>query len=163
MGALTMVGSLGSMVTGIISNFQNAKQETTLNAIEENTRYSKAYLGGHDNNGGILNVSWLIKENTEYAYQSLDSVKTSLWQMIPMLSDLAWIWTPKIEGWVNSMNTHLSEMKPNIAKLEGIYDEMKGLRYDMTQIIKVNVEGFGSNREIGNEIARALRTQGALA
>jgi len=61
------------------------------------------------------------------------------------------------------MNTHLSDMKPNIAKLEGIYDEMKGLRYDVTQIIKVNVEGFGSNRDIGMEIASALRTQGALA
>ena len=38
------VASVGSLVTGIISNFQNARQENTLNAIEGNTRYAMKYL-----------------------------------------------------------------------------------------------------------------------
>ena len=43
-GALGAIGSIGGMISGIIGNFQNARQETTLNAIEESTRYVKSYL-----------------------------------------------------------------------------------------------------------------------
>ena len=43
-GIVTAVGSAVSAVTGVISNFQNARQETTLNAIEWNTRKSSLHL-----------------------------------------------------------------------------------------------------------------------
>jgi hypothetical protein len=43
-GVLGAIGSIGGMISGIVGNFQNARQETTLNAIEESTRYMKSYL-----------------------------------------------------------------------------------------------------------------------
>ncbi len=43
-GIIGAVGSVGSMISGIIGNFQNARQETTLNAIEWNTRKSSLHL-----------------------------------------------------------------------------------------------------------------------
>lgn len=39
MGAIGAIAAVGTLITGIIGNFQNARQETTLNAIEHNTRY----------------------------------------------------------------------------------------------------------------------------
>jgi hypothetical protein len=53
MGTLGAIGSIGSMVSGIIGNFQNARQETTLNAIEENTRFAMIILGGAGQDSGI--------------------------------------------------------------------------------------------------------------
>lgn len=43
-GILGAVGSIGSMVSGIIGNFQSARQEGTLNAIEHEVRYSQIHL-----------------------------------------------------------------------------------------------------------------------
>jgi tape measure domain-containing protein len=43
-GWVGAIGSAVSAVSGVIGNFQNARQETTLNAIEESSRYIKNYL-----------------------------------------------------------------------------------------------------------------------
>ena len=53
MGTITAIAGVGTMISSIIGNFQAAKQETTLNAIEHNTRYSMMYLGERGD-GGIL-------------------------------------------------------------------------------------------------------------
>lgn len=45
LGWANFAANVGSMISGIIGNFQNARQETTLNAIEENTRISAIHLG----------------------------------------------------------------------------------------------------------------------
>jgi len=45
MATIGAIGSIGTMISSIIGNFQSAKMETTLNAIEESTRYTKIYLG----------------------------------------------------------------------------------------------------------------------
>lgn len=42
-GWIAAGAGVASAISGIIGNFQNARQENTLNAIEESTRYSKAY------------------------------------------------------------------------------------------------------------------------
>lgn len=44
MDMLGNIGSIGSMISGVIGNFQNAKMETTLNAIEWNTRKSSLHF-----------------------------------------------------------------------------------------------------------------------
>lgn len=43
-GIVTAVASVATAITGVIGVFQSARQETTLNAIEESTRYAKSYL-----------------------------------------------------------------------------------------------------------------------
>ena len=42
-GWISAGAGIATAVSSVIGNFQAAKQETTLNAIEESTRYSKAY------------------------------------------------------------------------------------------------------------------------
>jgi TP901 family phage tail tape measure protein len=55
------IGSIGSLVTGVIGNFQNARQENTLNAIEESTRYVKIWTG--ETSQSLL---WCAQKSTEY-------------------------------------------------------------------------------------------------
>lgn len=53
---VSAVANVASAVTGIIGVFQSARQETTLNAIEHNTRYAELTLDGPD---GIM--EWVKK------------------------------------------------------------------------------------------------------
>lgn len=53
------IASVGQLISSVIANFQNAKQETSLNAIEHNTRYSMMYLGERSD-GGILGVAYRL-------------------------------------------------------------------------------------------------------
>jgi hypothetical protein len=59
------VASVGTLISSIIGNFQNARQETTLNAIELNTRRGTLFLGDRGD-GGILGQ--LFKLNDELAF-----------------------------------------------------------------------------------------------
>lgn len=63
-GIVTAVSSVVTAITGIIGIFQAAKQETTLNAIEESTRYSKGYLLQLDEKA---NRAWPNIEGTKLA------------------------------------------------------------------------------------------------
>ena len=65
MGIVGAVGSAVSAISGIIGNFQNAQQETTLNAIEHNTRYSMMYLGERSD-GGILTAIFKMSEQVSW-------------------------------------------------------------------------------------------------
>ena len=74
-GLAGVVGAVGSVVTAvssIISNFQLAKQETTLNAIEESTRYVKIWTGEQSQN-----MLWCLQTMTErsgYMVTALDAI-----------------------------------------------------------------------------------------
>ncbi len=62
LSSIANIANLGvSIVSGIVTGFQNAHQETSLNAIEHNTRYSMMYLGERAD-GGILGVLFKIAE-----------------------------------------------------------------------------------------------------
>lgn len=56
------IGSIGSFITGIGGMFQNARQENTLNAIEESIRYMKIWTGERE---------WSIMQNTGKAREYL--------------------------------------------------------------------------------------------
>lgn len=64
-GVVGAIGSVATAVSSIIGNFQMAKQETTLNAIEHNTRYSMMFLGeqGWDSIHGNTHDSRLILDD----------------------------------------------------------------------------------------------------
>lgn len=71
-GIVGAVGSVVSAVSGIISNFQLAKQETTLNAIETSTRYLKIWTGEQNQN-----MLWCLQTMTarsQYMVTALDSI-----------------------------------------------------------------------------------------
>ena len=74
-GLTGVVGAIGSVVTAvssIISNFQLARQENTLNAIEESTRYIKIWTGEQSQN--MLWCLQTITERSGYLVTALDSI-----------------------------------------------------------------------------------------
>lgn len=122
-GALGWVGAIGgvaSAISGIIGNFQMARQENTLNAIEESTRYSKMYTGGSGGEKGhnILTHTGYIHEYMSYVVDDLrgsgDNIKTMLadirgntfWALKKMEG-----WDGWLEGAVRSMEWSLSELR----------------------------------------------------
>jgi tape measure domain-containing protein len=60
--------SAGTLVSSIIGNFQSARMETTMNAVEHNTRYTMMYVGERAD-GGILGQ--LFKMNEELAFGNI--------------------------------------------------------------------------------------------
>ena len=79
-GGAALAGAAGSIVgaiSGVISNFQNAHQETSLNAIEHNTRYSMMFLGDRGD-GGIVTASLQTVEALSYVNASIDQIKGNL-------------------------------------------------------------------------------------
>lgn len=63
-GLTGWIGAIGSAVTAIssvIGNFQQAHQETSLNAIEHNTRYTMMFVGERSD-GGILGQAFKTNE-----------------------------------------------------------------------------------------------------
>lgn len=76
-GLVGAIGSVAGAVSGVISNFQNAHQETSLNAIEHNTRYSMMYLGERGD-GGILGRLFDISDKTQYLPGLLDGINLKM-------------------------------------------------------------------------------------
>lgn len=73
-----------SAVSGILGNFQNARQETTLNAIEGNTRKtSRAIIGGEGAGTGMRSGVLESAELLGYITASTDDMKASLWAIDP--------------------------------------------------------------------------------
>lgn len=77
-GALGTASMITGIVTGIvtavssvISNFQLARQENTLNAIEESTRYVKIWTGEQSQN-----LLWCAQKSTEYQGYMVASLDT---------------------------------------------------------------------------------------
>ena len=60
-GIIGAVGSVVSAISSVIGNFQMAHQETSLNAIEHNTRYTMMYVGDRSD-GGILGQAFQTNE-----------------------------------------------------------------------------------------------------
>jgi TP901 family phage tail tape measure protein len=90
-GIVGAAGAIASAISGIIGNFQNARQETTLNAIEESTRYTMIYIGKQDQS--VLWSTQTTAERLNYVNASLDTLKNNMldWlQPVPtFLADVA--------------------------------------------------------------------------
>jgi TP901 family phage tail tape measure protein len=76
-GVVGAVSGVVSAVSAVIGNFQMAHQETSLNAIEHNTRYTMMYVGERGD-GGILGQMFLVAANTSYLPGLLDAVNAKL-------------------------------------------------------------------------------------
>lgn len=78
-GIVGAVGSVVSAISGVISNFQFAHMETSLNAIEHNTRYAMMYVGERED-GGILGVNFRMLDALLYGtgVKCLESMRDSM-------------------------------------------------------------------------------------
>jgi hypothetical protein len=76
-GLLGNIFAGATAVSSIIGNFQQAHQETSLNAIEHNTRFSMMFLGERGDQG-ILGQTFKIADNTYWSMKSLDTISVRL-------------------------------------------------------------------------------------
>jgi hypothetical protein len=139
-GGINLATGIAGAVSGIIGNFQNAKQETTLNAIEHNTRYSMMFLGERGD-GGILGVAFRIAEYLQYAPTQLDGLNAKL-------SD----WLSPLPALVASID---ERMYWAVARLDQIGADVQRGGANIT----INVSGAQSPQATAQAIAQQLRTQ----
>jgi len=175
-GATSAAGSLASMglsqvfgmvtgaisaVTGIIGIFQSAHQETSLNAIEHNTRYTMMYVGERGD-GGILGV--LFKINEEIAW----GVNTKATEA---LRDMFLDWrTPALEAMQNIQHV-LESWGPYVVEVRDLLADIRLIARDLGNSVtsgfnKLTVTINAGNlttadaaRQLGDQIARNLATQ----
>lgn len=96
LGWVSAIGSVATAVSSVISNFQLARQEDTLNAIEESTRYLKVDF--YDNKPTLKELVW---ESQNWLNYISDDLRSGPDAIRPLTSNIAgslyWI-LDKIEG-----------------------------------------------------------------
>lgn len=119
-GVIGAVGSVASAISGVIGNFQMAKMETTLNAIEESTRRGTLYLGDRAD-GGILQRLFDIADKMQWVPGLLDAVNL------------------KLDNWLSPLSENLGDLNTQfgyaVTRLDQIgNDVMYGSQADRDQV-----------------------------
>ena len=97
-GVIGAVAGVASAISSIVGNFQMAKMETSLNAIEENTRYSKAY--------DLLNVTLGLSY-----WPQIENIRDFLWgTLIPAVAETI-SEIQHMGDWLNGMTDILSDLR----------------------------------------------------
>ena len=97
-GVIGAVAGVASAISSIVGNFQMAKMETSLNAIEENTRYSKAY--------DLLNVTLGLSY-----WPQIENIRDFLWgTLIPAVAETI-TEIQHMGDWLKGMTDILSDLR----------------------------------------------------
>jgi len=160
-GIVGAVGSIGTMVSSIIGNFQQAKMETTMNAVEHNTRYSALYLGDRAD-GGILGV--LFKIDEEIAWGANTKAVENLRDLFkdwsgPMLSKTSGIYDQVI-----GQGPYIVDIKTAVQELDAVAQSIAQSATDpAARGINVSVNATGVTPEtakvLGDQIANNIAKQ----
>jgi tape measure domain-containing protein len=157
MGAVGAIGSAVSAISGIIGNFQSAKQETTLNAIEHNTRYTMMYVGEQADGGIFHAVSQmrdlldhgLIQQDIQRLANQFDDYHD---QMLPIAWDTRNA-VQKVSDYADLSYAALSDSRDLLASIDA---SVKSLT------INVSPEGIttaDAARALGDQIAKNMAAQ----
>lgn len=167
-GTAAVVGAVAGVVTaisGVIGNFQMAHQETSLNAIEHNTRYSMMFLGERAD-GGILGQMFRIADAIQYVPGLLDAVNAKMDNWLQPLDGT-------LDGIAGQMALALTKLddissntywglradQDNTIVLGEIRDTLRGQR-DQTGLLTEIRDAIRSLRSTGSNTAGALSLQG---
>jgi hypothetical protein len=112
---ISAVSGAISAVTGVIGVFQSMHQETSLNAIEHNTRYTMMYVGDRAD-GGILGV--LFKIDEELAWGSNTKATENL-------RDLFLDWSGLVTPIFQAIQNQLEGLAPYIVDSKDILDDIR--------------------------------------
>jgi TP901 family phage tail tape measure protein len=163
-GIAGAVGSIAGAVSGIIGNFQNAHQETSLNAIEHNTRYSMMYLGERGD-GGILGAMFQVQENTQYLPAAMDGLNQKLidWLQpldfrLGQISEQITFAQTRFDTITQNTDAAASSLESNRGVLQSILAEIRNLAGNVP-VINVYVDG----QKQAAKTDSSLKMQGVLA
>jgi phage-related protein len=138
-----MVTGIVSAISGVIGNFQMAHMETSLNAIEHNTRYTMMYVGERAD-GGILGISFRIFE--EIAYGTLPKA-------MEKHRDQFFDWT----GFVNPI---FETIRNNVMDSYPVLVDMRGVLYDIRAMVSDVAGTARGNADLLREINVSIVAQG---
>lgn len=156
-GTIGAIGSVASAISGIIGNFQMAKMETTLNAIEESTRYLK--IGLVTQADSLLNDSHIIRNEATDAAKNFWGVTVTYYQD----------WSTKLENLVTasqSCSGFLEHIKDNVMTEGGAtlrHEQAMQVGREMLSAMErqINVTLQGSDPElVASRLAAYMRSQG---
>jgi hypothetical protein len=151
-GIVSAVGSVVSAVTGVISVFQNMHQETTLNAIEESTRYLK--IGLVTQGDSLLNDSHAIRNTlTDFMKWNLDVFQTYLQNMNIDLDKLTNMGGIHTQAATNAISTFSTEKTARVDTGTTINVDMSGANIDSnvsdTRVRDILNRGFRMSKLAG--------------
>lgn len=160
-GWITAISSVVTAISSIIQSFQLAKMETTLNAIEHNTRYVMMYLGERSD-GGIIGRLYDISDKTQWIPGLLDGINLKLIDWLePLHTDLRDIYDEVFWSKISTkaIETSMADVK---GYLETTRNNTTAMKDAMTAgaTWTVNFTGDPIARLVGDEIMRQLRMQG---
>ena len=175
-GWITAISGAVTAISSVIGNFQMAHMETSLNAIEHNTRYTMMYVGERAD-GGILGVLFKISEEIAWGANTKATEK---------LRDLFFDWSGPMSLTVADLltlaqtsTTALETIRDYAFGIASTLGDMLGLTYSVADSVRkvadsmrdggartitVNVTAAGlttadAARALGNQIAQNLATQ----
>jgi tape measure domain-containing protein len=169
--ASSAFGSIGSMVsvisgavsaiTGVIGIFQSAKQETTLNAIEHNTRYTMMYVGERAD-GGILGVLFKIDEEIAWGAQTkaIENLRDLFLDWSNLVAPIFKAIQISVEGiapFVQDSTTALQDIREIAAALPNVITQ--GFHELNVTVTATGVTTAEAAKALGDQIAANLSRQ----
>jgi hypothetical protein len=155
MGTIGVIAGVGTMISSIIGNFQNAHMETTLNAIEKSTRYTEIAT--------VENGDWNLLINTgkvrEFIGYLVDDTRGTggIKELLSHI-DFATYWTiKKLDSWDDGRFNNIAGL------LAEIRDRIPVVSAAPANPFTININGAASPSDTGNAVMSALRAQGAFA
>ena len=160
-GIVTAVASVATAISSIVGNFQMAHMETSLNAIEHNTRYTMMYAGERAD-GGMIGRLYAISDAMQWVPGLLDGINAKLIDWLePLHTDLT-----DLYGQAFWTRESVRVIESGIAVLNGHADaarlELRAIKDELAHGSTWRVEFYGDPiaRMVGDQIMRQLRLQG---
>jgi hypothetical protein len=132
-GLTGWIGAISGAITAIssvIGNFQMAKMETSLNAIEHNTRYTMMYVG-EQADGGIYRASLKIFEELAYG---------TLVKAMEKHRDQFYDWTGFVNPIFETIRNSVMDSYPVLVDIRTILGDMRELATNLQTDVRSNAE-----------------------
>lgn len=144
---INTIANVGSLISGVVSNFQLAKQETTLNAIEESVRRSEIHLGGP---AGILNSMHTYLASDEWNRHG--DLKNHLTSISDRISSDSWqqnanIWSrmdSNLPGIKSALEANTSASSTMLAAVVAALNDLKAIAARPVEV-KLNEQKVGES------------------
>jgi len=173
-GIVTAVASVVTAISSVIGNFQMAKMETSLNAIEHNTRYTMMYVGERAD-GGILGQLFKITENTRWILGGIDDLRAHINHTIEQTLTDSKGELEKIRLKLEELATPLTwgssaarAIETTVNGIAGTLGELRNTAGDIRAAMQsgggnwtVTFTGDPIAAQVGQQIMSQLRAQGA--
>jgi TP901 family phage tail tape measure protein len=148
-GGAAIAGAVGGIVgaiSGVISNFQNARQETTLNAIEANTRFAWISIGGGAGQDIVSHTGATVQKLVDVV-DRLDWQRTLLQEgVIANLEKAEQALTMNLGFKLGNIETGIGTMA---LAVQSAYSEILNLSFDMGSLVSIGQRQYEALIEIG--------------